>query len=457
MGATLATLRKYVRAEVNDPAPERLPDSSTTFTHDGGDNLAYFEDNAQNFYTTHGVRVGDVIINVTDGNSIAVIQQITNGGGASPTNARLVVGSIEGGTDNDYDDGDVIQIWNRHAQNGLDANRWTDTEVNDALTQAQKLVAIRFGGVEKFSVKEDIKVMHKCDLVGQSGTFSAAETVTGGTNNHAATVEYVGDDFIIIRDFITRVPIDGVSGTFKVGETVTGATNSYTGIIEEVNGAYLDLYAVTGEFDDDEVITGGTTAAYASVNSASSYSSASFAANETITGGTSTATGILKSASSANNFYVGQDLPTDLKNLIWARWWDGSQWHYLRRDSIEELTVRSKTSGDPLTYTFFDDKIWLWPQVSIKQYNEIHLFYMAWDNALSADTTTTTFDLIYERLLVLEAAKILAGGANEEGLYGRIMADIQMINNDIEGTMESESRNVGQMIDWDFPCNPFLE
>lgn len=453
MGATLATLRKYVRAEVNDPAPERLPDSSTTFTHDTT-SQAYFQDSGENFYTTHGIRVGDVIINVTDGNSIAIIQQITNGGG---TNDRLVVGSIEGGTDNDYDNGDVIQIWNRHAQNGLDATRFIDSEVNDAITQAQKLVAIRFGGVEKFSMKEDIKVCCKADLVGTSGTFSAGEVVTGGTNSHAATVEYVGDDFLILRDFITRVPIDGVSGTFKVGELVTGATNSYTGIIEEVNAAYLDLYAVTGEFDDDEVITGGTTAAYASVNSASSYSSASFAANETITGGTSSATGILKSATSMNDFYVGQDLPTDLKHLIEARWWDGSQWHYLRKDTIQEQSVRAKVSGDPLSHAFFDDKIWLWPNNSVKQYNEIHLFYMAWDNALSADTTTTTFDLIYERLLVLEAAKILAGTAQDENIYARVMADIKQMNEDIEGTFESETRNVGQFIDWDYPENPFLE
>jgi hypothetical protein len=245
-----------------------------------------------------------------------------------------------------------------------------------------------------------------------------------------------------------------------VGETVTGATNGYSGVIEEVNAAYLDLYAVTGEFDDDEGLTGGTTGATADVDSSTSYSSASFAQNETLTGGTSSATGISKAATSMNNFYVGQDMPTDLKYLVWARWWDGSQWRYLRHDTIEELAVRPKISGDPLTYTkWVDDKIWLWPNVSIKQYNELHLMYMAWDNSLSADSTTTTFDLVYERLLVLESAKILAGGANEEQLYSRLMADIQMINTDIEETMETESRNVGQLLDWDDPGfgNPFLE
>ena len=42
MGATLSLLRKYVRQEIDDPAPLRKPDSSTTFQHDGGDNQTSF-------------------------------------------------------------------------------------------------------------------------------------------------------------------------------------------------------------------------------------------------------------------------------------------------------------------------------------------------------------------------------------------------------------------------------
>lgn len=467
MGATLSTLRKYVRAEVNDPAPERLPDSSTTFTHDGGNNLAYFEDNNNDFYTTHGIRVGDVVVNTTDGGSLAVIQQITNGGGAQPTNARLVVGSIEGGTDNDYDNDDVIQIWSRHAQKGLDGTRWTDSEVNNAITQAQKIVALRFGGVEKYSVHQDIKVMSKIDIVSLTGTFQVAESISGGTNSHQATIEYVGDDFLVVSRFVTRVPIDGVSGTFLVGETVTGGTNSYTGIVKVVNANYLDLYAVSGEFADDETLTGGTSSATASVNSASSYSSGLFAANEELTGGTSAATAKVKAAYTANNFYVGQDMPADLKHLIVARWWDGSQFQPLYRDSVTEYSIRPFVAGDPMSYHVFgvdqlttdatpQKKIWLWPNNAAYQYNELHLYYMAWDRSLTGDTITTNFDYTVERLLVLEAAKILVGPINEEALYKRILTDIQSLNTDILGTEDNETDRVGQVIDWNADSSPFL-
>jgi hypothetical protein len=460
MGATLLTLRKYVRAEVHDPAPlEKL--STLTLTHDGGNGAAFFQDQTHNFGTL-GVVVGDVVRNTTDGGSLATIQQISNGGA---TNDKLTVGAIEGGTDNDYDNGDVVEIYDRHAQKGLDGMRFTNTEVEDALAQAQKIVALRFGGVEKYNVHADIKVMAKVNLNGISGTFQVAETVTGGTNNHAATVEYVGDDFIIVSRFITRVPIDTVSGTFQVGETVTGSTNSYTGVVEEVNASYLDLYRVTGTFADDEALTGGTSAATCAVNSSSGYSSAAFASGEELTGGTSTATGKARSASSMNNFYVGQDLPTDLKHLINARWWDGSNWNYLRRDSVFEYELRRKSTGDPVGYLVYgtdelstdstpNKKIWLWPNTSTYQFNELHLTYLAWDRALSADTTATSFDNTMERLLVLEAAKILAGGDSDEKLFARIVADISFINADIKSTGDNEPRSVGQVIDWDSGYGP---
>lgn len=455
MGATLSTLRKYVRAEIHDPAPTRKI-SSSSLIHDGGNDAVFFQDATFNFDTL-GIVIGDVIWNGSDGGSISVIQQITSGSG---TNDKLVVGAIEGGTNNNFTNGDTPYIYDRHAQNGLDGTRFTDSEVEDALAQAQKVVAIRFGGIQKYNVHQDIKVMTKIDLVTISGTFQVGESVSGDDNSHAATVEYIGDDFIIVSKFITRVPIDGVSGTFQVGETVTGGTNSYTGIVEEVNANYLDLYAVSGEFNDDETLTGGTSAATASVNSATSYSSASFALGETLTGATSSATANVKAATSENNFYVGQDLPTDVKNIINARWWNGSDWHSLRRDSVIEYELHQKSSGDPQNYLVFgtdqlsttttpQKKIWLWPNNSIYQYNELHITYMAWDRALSADTTVTEFDNTYERLLVLEAAKILAGWDNDEKLYTRIVTDIQLIDKDITETDNDDVSHVSQVVDWD--------
>jgi hypothetical protein len=264
----------------------------------------------------------------------------------------------------------------------------------------------------------------------------------------------VGDDFLVLSRFITRVPIDGASGTFQVGEQVQGATNSYVGIVKVVNANYLDLYAVSGEYNDDELVTGQTTEAYASVNSAASYSSAAFALGETITGGTSSATANLRIASATNNFYIGQDLPTDLKHLTSARWWDGSSWNYLDRQSIYEYQLNQRSSGDPLTYNIYDGKIWMWPNNGIYQYNELHLFYMAWDNALSDDTDTTMYGNRLERCVVLEAAKVLAGGDADEKMYGRLLADIKLLHEDIVGGEDMHTSSVGQVIDWDTGFGP---
>jgi len=453
MGATLATLRRYIRAEVNDPAPlEKL--STLTITHDGGSaEEDFFQDASYNFVTL-GVIVGDVIYNTSDGGSLAVIRQIADG---AATNDRLYVSSIEGGTENDYDNGDVVEIYDRHAQRGLDGTRWTDSEVGDALAQAQKLVAMRHGGVRTYSLAEDIKVMSKINIVNISGTLVVGEQVSGGDNDHQATIEYVASDFIITSRFITRVPMDNVTGTFLVGENVTGLDAngiSQTGVVTVVSGAYLDLYAASGEFADNAELTGGTSGATCDVDAISGYSSGLFVADEVLTGATSTATCNVKATYAANNIYVGQDLPTDLKHLVNARWWNGSQWMYLKRESIFEYELLPKTSGDPLAYNVYAGKLWFWPNNATFQYNEIHLTYIAWDATLSADTDTTQLEIKLERLTVLESAKVLAGSANEDQLFARISRDIQTTNDDIDISLDSEVRHVTQLIDWDSGYGP---
>jgi hypothetical protein len=458
MGVTLATLRKYIRAEVGDPAPTRV--TTTSLAHDGAsNNTGYFEDNAVNF-VTEGVVVGDVIYNITDGGSLATIRAIADGGGGTPTNSRLYVSSIEGGTDNEYDTSDVVYIYDRHAQRGLDGTKWTDTEVEDALRQSQKLVAIRFGGVEKYSVQEDIKVMTKINLTIPSGTFTVGEIVTGADNGHTAVIEYVGDDFIIVSTMITEITVDGYTGVFEPNETITGANNGYTARLITTNGSVtLTIADPSGEFEDDEEIEGATSGATCDLDEATTYSSGLFVAGEEVEGGTSAATANVRATYAANNICLGQDMPTNLKHLMVARWWDGSHWYPLVRDSIREFTSRAGVSGDPFRMSVFgvdqlvsdaapNKKIWLWPSNSTKQYNELHLFYMAWDRALSADTDTTDFDNKVERLVVLEAAKILAGQVNEDELWKRILGDIQMTNDDITGADGNETDRVAEVMHW---------
>jgi len=364
MGTTLSTLRKYVRREVNDVAPTRKM-SSDTLTHDDSTQTTYFRDESYDF-DSEGIEVGDVIYNTSDGGSIAVIRQIGGSG-----NHYLYVDSIDGGSDNNYENGDVVYIYDKYAQGGLDTNRFTNTEITDAINQAQKLVAVKFGGIIKRNVEQDIKKMTKLDLVNVSGSFTVGETVTGGTNGHTATVEYAGSDFLIVTDIKIKVNIDNKSGTLLVGETVTGATNSYTAKVEEVGADYLMLSDPTGVFDDNEELEGSTSGATCDVDEASGYNSGKFKAAETLTGGTSGATGDLKETYSENNIQYSQALPTDLKDVIEIKYWDGSVIKNIAvRDIVEFSRLPYSTGGDPERAAVMEDRIWLWPHKST-EYNSI--------------------------------------------------------------------------------------
>jgi hypothetical protein len=75
---------------------------------------------------------------------------------------------------------------------------------------------------------------------------------------------------------------------------------------------------------------------------------------------------------------------------------------------------------------------------------------MAWDRSLSADTDTTDFDNKVERLIVLEAGKMLAGQVNEDELWQRLITEITLVNLDITGATNDETNAVAQVINWDY-------
>jgi hypothetical protein len=160
-------------------------------------------------------------------------------------------------------------------------------------------------------------------------------------------------------------------------------------------------------------------------------------------------------------------MPTDLKHLITARWWDGSNWYPLVRDNIYEYLEKARSTGDPTHVMIFgtdqlstdatpQKKLWLWSNNSTKQYNELHLFYMAWDRSLTSDTDTTDFDNRVERIVVLEAAKILAGSVGEEEQWKRLVADIQLVNDDITSSGDNETDHVRQEVYWGSDDFPFI-
>lgn len=419
MGDALSVIRTAVRLEVFDPSPERLPDASTTFTHDGGASTAYFEDSGENF-VTEGVAVGDVVENTTDG-SLAVIKAISNGGG---TNARLEFESVEGGTDNDFDNGDVIKIYDRYAQNGLGHEKWSDARVLLAINKAQKKIAMRQGGIEKTTLI-DINVFSKVMLVNVSGTFTVGETVTGGDHGHAATVVFVGSDYLVIKDMITKVDFDNDSGTFLVGEVVTGGTNGYTARVQALNATDLRLYDHTLEFEDDEELTGGTSGATCDVNEAVTYSANLFLTDEVLTGGSSGATANVKETYTSNNINLGQDIPTGLIKIDGIRWFTGAIWRKLDNRHIDEILLRSISQADPREVAIFADKMWFWPNRSIKPVKLVMMNYYGLPTPLAADTDVCELDTLFMHELELESAKILAGWDGDMELRGRLDADLQ--------------------------------
>jgi hypothetical protein len=210
-----------------------------------------------------------------------------------------------------------------------------------------------------------------------------------------------------------------------VGEVVTGGTNEYTAIVQEVNATDIFVYDPTGEFEDDEVLTGASSGATVVVNEATSYSSNLFILNETLTGGTSNATANVKAAYTVNNINLGQDIPTGMLKIDGIRWFTGSTWRILDVKHIDRILERTISTGDPRQVAIFADNLWFWPNRSLRALKLVMINYFGLPSALSADVDTTELDTLFMHELELESAKILAGWDADTELRGRVDADLK--------------------------------
>lgn len=421
--------------------------SGSTLTHDGTNGTTDFFQDASFDFDAQGIEIGDVIYNTSDGGSLAIVRAFASSGGAN-SNDKLMVDSIDGGTTNDYTTDDVVQIWDRYAQKAFDGTRFTDTDIDDAITQVHSIVATRFGGVEASDLTTNIESCSRIELVNVSTTaYTRGETITGGTNGHTVVCEYVGTDFLIVRNHIAKVNVDSVSGTFLVGETVTGSTNSYTGRVEEVNAAYLRLSAFTGTFADNETLTGGTSGATCLVDEASGYGGGLFALAETLTGGTSGATGQVKATYTRGNYMCMFSVPTDLKNVVSIRYWDGTDWTPMRLKYIQEHDINPISSGDPLTAAKWEDKFWIWPSTSVQKYDGLNITYIKWPNIPSAAASSTEMMRYFDRLLVLESALILSRRMEDNDRTSGILNEIARIDRDVFSRDEEDASHVRNTLD----------
>ena len=78
-----------------------------SLTHDGTTNNASFIDTGEDFIGTHGILIGDIIDNLTDG-STGVVSGI--GTDTNLYDKILVADGLSGGSQNDFDTGDAIRI-----------------------------------------------------------------------------------------------------------------------------------------------------------------------------------------------------------------------------------------------------------------------------------------------------------------------------------------------------------
>lgn len=101
----------------------------------------------------------------------------------------------------------------------------------------------------------------------------------------------------IITNGTTSVTYDNLVGTFTVGEIVEDSSTGATGVVVTDSGTVLVLNNVTGQFNDNDTISGATSAATADVNGATVYAVVDLTSTNDAT--------VFILVSSANNLAIG--------------------------------------------------------------------------------------------------------------------------------------------------------
>jgi uncharacterized membrane protein len=162
---------------------------------------------------------------------------------------------------------------------------YTDTHFNNLFTTSETITGATSGATGTVTSVSGTTLTY----ASVSGSFSNGEVIEGSTSGTQATISSVaattmtisitgGTKELKINYWKTptalvaydRLTIDNISGTFQAEEIVTGAVSSSSATIYAVGDTYLDLYTLnrTGDFSDDEEISGSTSLATADVNGA---------------------------------------------------------------------------------------------------------------------------------------------------------------------------------------------
>ena len=110
-----------------------------------------------------------------------------------------------------------------------------DEQMNDMIDEAiQMFQEYHFDGTEVHYLPEQVTASTLTFASGSTGTFTAEETITGGTSNATATVHAVTSNTVLKfkehKDGNGLRAANTSGATFVAGETVTGSSSGATGV-----------------------------------------------------------------------------------------------------------------------------------------------------------------------------------------------------------------------------------
>ena len=111
-----------------------------------------------------------------------------------------------------------------------------DEQMNDMIDEAiQMFQEYHFDGTEIHYLPEQVTASTLTFASGSTGTFTAEETITGGTSNATATVHAVTSTTVLKfkehKDGNGLRAANTSGATFVAGETVTGSSSEATGTV----------------------------------------------------------------------------------------------------------------------------------------------------------------------------------------------------------------------------------
>jgi hypothetical protein len=178
-----------------------------TETHDGANNVATLSDSSQAWTTNKFV--GETIVNVTDGSS----------GTITANTATTITATLSGGTDNDWDTGDVYEMWSVVTGNSISGNSISG-HASGAM-QSNRANTNSFCGNFTNANSVGLHIIHSNNAYAEGNTFQGETTgidVESGTSNEVGQNKYNSVTTKVVDTATTTIIHERRSGTTSVAD-----------------------------------------------------------------------------------------------------------------------------------------------------------------------------------------------------------------------------------------------